>query len=117
MNGLYDSYNANQGGGLFTPYASTASPEILAARGSAYNDSMIPWQDGLMSNDTGGLFENWSMGDTSDLVGSMGGLYQMYQGHQMLGLAKDDLSNKRRALDYNIGSDKAFKSATTQAFA
>ncbi len=116
--GLYDSFNVNeainQNDWLQAGYQKPLNmdwqnqQQQLPFGGQVNMNDIVPSQ--------GGLFDNWSMGNTNDLIGGLGGLYSMYQGNQMMGLAKDDMNNRRRALDYNIGSDKAFKSNTASAF-
>ncbi len=118
--GLYDYYNVNsavdQNDWL---NAGVKLPPL--SMGWENQQQQLPFGGQVNVNDigagNGGLFDNWSMGDSKDLIGGMGGLYSMYQGHQLMGLAKDDLSNRKRALDYNISSDKAFKSGVQSSFA
>ncbi len=91
--------NANQSGGLFKSYRDSASPEVLAARGDIYNDSMTPWQDSAtdwVSDSAGGLYDGFTAAGFNDVAQGLGGLYGMYQGHQMLGLYEDQVDDMKK---------------------
>ncbi len=126
MQGLYDSYSASNNAGQYLQNNDWLNTGVkLPPLSMGWDSQQMPGMSGI---DTSGLPDynaglynqmknsDWNMGDTSDLIGGLGGLYSMYQGNQMMGLAKDDMRNRKRALDYNISSDKAFKSGVQSSF-
>ena len=69
------------------------------------------------SDSIGDATSGWTAKGFSDVVGGLGGLYQMYQGNQMMKLAKKDMANRTNAYKTARRDKDNFLSASKSVFA
>jgi len=74
-----------------------------------------------IGSESGGLFDSWSASGFNDIIGGVGGLYQMYQGHKFMGLAEDDMAMRQESYDaaradedVRMANNKSYGSAFSQ---
>jgi len=118
---LYNSYvspaNNNYNRDSFVDYQQQFQP-AYQAQDDDYFDGFGSSMGGLYDSAKDGLgTDNWTAKGFSDVVGGLGGLYQMYQGNQMMGLAKKDMANRTNAYKTARADKDRFLSGTKNAFA
>ena len=131
--GGYDDFNINDAvnaGDMYRDTNDIALPPIDL--GYKSNQQMLPyggsldtsniatgnkWDSSFNADSVGGLFNNFSAAGFKDVAGGLGGLYGMYQGHKMLGLAKDDLNMRKTAYRDNRNRRNNFESNVSKSFA
>ena len=115
---LYNSYvspaNNNYNRDSFVDYQQQFQPAYQAQDDDYFGSSM----GGLYDSAKDGLgTDNWTAKGFSDVVGGLGGLYQMYQGNQMMKLAKKDMANRTDAYKTARRDKDNFLSASKSVFA
>jgi len=93
------------------------SQSVLDARGDYYNKYPNAELSNFNGNSVDGLFDSFSASGFKDVTSGIAGLYGMYQGNKMLGLAEDDLNTRRQAYTDNKNRRDNFERNTSQAFA
>ena len=93
--GLYDNYSSpystQYGSGTFDTYDGSMG----------YNNTNLGQSMGL-DGLFGDTFDGITTSGVKDVMGGLGGLYQLYQGNKMLGLYEDQINNSKTAMNRNI---------------
>ena len=112
----------------FQPYGSDfGSPQSLvptagyASNGYNATATNPGYDSAFNANSAGGLWndakDGFSAKGFSDIVGGLGGLYQMFQGNQMMKLAKKDMANRTDAYKTARRDKDNFLAASKSVFA
>jgi len=124
MSGLYDNYNATDAANKYVDTNSMYQADYNKPLDYNWQNEQMPGMSGMDTSDVpeynAGLFNygknNFTAAGFGDIVGGLGGLYGMYQGNKMMGLAKDDMNMRKQSYTDARNDRNNFLSDTKTAF-